>query len=49
MNWPIVLVSAGFFIAKENYFGWNALPKSPEELICDGIWALIFALAFIGK
>jgi len=31
------------------FFGWNALPSSDAEIVCDGITVLILALAFRGK
>lgn len=46
MNWTILLLSIWFWVMENNYFGWNALPQSEAELLCDGIVLLIAALAF---
>ncbi len=41
---------AGFYgIAETAYFGWNATPQSGAEMICDGITALLFVLAWQGR
>lgn len=39
--------AASFFFLQNQYFGWNAWPKSDAELICDGITMVIIALACI--
>lgn len=42
-----LLFLAGYFFYQENeYFGWNIHPQSPEELICDGICFVLFAIMF---
>lgn len=46
INWVRVWASAVFFYSENSYFGWNRLPQSTEELICDGIVLLILALSF---
>jgi len=47
MNIPIFLLSLLFWYSETKYFGWNALPQSPEEVICDGIAILIGALSLV--
>lgn len=49
MNWIIWLVGMFFWWEETAYFGWNMLPQSPAEVICDGIAALIFALACLKR
>lgn len=48
MNWSAGIIAILFFIGQNNYFGWNARPQSPEELICDGIVLVLVAL-FLGR
>jgi len=45
MNLYIALIGFSFFLMQNNYFGWNAMPKSDAELLADGITMLLFALA----
>ncbi len=45
VNWPVLFVGLFFWYEETKYFGWNALPGSPAEVICDGIALLILALA----
>lgn len=47
LNWPALVISVAYFWLTNDYFGWNFDPKSPEEVIADGIGFLILALAFI--
>ena len=47
VNWVITFLALGFWAEETAYFGWNAWPQSPAELICDGIATLIFALAWL--
>ena len=47
MNVPIIVVATVFWMFETHYFGWNMNPQSDAELICDGIVAVIFAMAFI--
>lgn len=49
MNIAILILGITFLIRQNQYFGWNSLPKSDAELICDGITLIIFSLAFISK
>jgi hypothetical protein len=49
MNWWIFFFAVLFWIAENNYFGWNLLPKSDAELIADGIVMIILAIACIEK
>ena len=34
-NWFGWFVVAGMIFSENNYFGWNALPKSDAEMVCD--------------
>ena len=45
MNWLIWIIAVFFGFAETAYFGWNTLPNSPEELICDGITLILMVLA----
>lgn len=47
MNVAILICAVGFFFMENNYFGWNALPKSSAELICDGLVLVLFSLSFL--
>lgn len=45
---PWIFVAGIWFgIMETAYFGWNMLPQSDAEIICDGIAVLISALAFL--
>jgi hypothetical protein len=39
------LFAATFAAVSNSYFGWNWVPKSEAELICDGIALLLAAIA----
>lgn len=43
------IVAAAYFYIENSYFSWNTWPKSREELICDGIGAILLALAWGGQ
>jgi hypothetical protein len=43
MQWFIPIA---FFVEQNAYFGWNAWPKSSEELIADGITFALVLLAW---
>lgn len=45
MNWCIYSIAIIFGIIKMNFFGWHFEPQSGEEVICDGIMFLMFALS----
>ena len=47
MNLKIWLLALFFGTAETAYFGWNMLPQSPAEMICDGITVLLVALAIL--
>jgi hypothetical protein len=47
MNPIILAIAAVWFIHLNNYFGWNRKPQSGTELIADGLFLLILALAFL--
>ena len=49
MSITIFLSAMLFGLAETAYFGWNWLPKSGAEVICDGITLVIFALSFVAK
>ena len=49
-NYKVVFLIALFYAFFETaYFGWNAIPQSPEEVICDGIAFAILAMGFMTK
>lgn len=48
MNFWIFILSIGFWILENNHFGWNASPKSDNELISDGIVLLLVGLSLVG-
>lgn len=36
-------------VKDSDYFGWNFMPMSDTEILCDGIFVLIAALAFVNQ
>lgn len=46
MIWFIALL---FWIITIGHFGWNLLPNSDAELICDGIFLVLVSLAYISN
>jgi hypothetical protein len=42
----VFLPSLLFFIAENNFYGWNGMAKTSDELIADGIVWILFMLAF---
>jgi len=48
MSYWWYMVPATYFISENNYYGWNATPKSDSELIADGIVLLLGVLVGIG-
>jgi len=44
-NHIVLSIGIVYWIYFNCYFGWNMLPKSNTEIICDGIFVLIIALA----
>ena len=46
VNWYRFFIGQMFLLTETHYFGWNFKPSCDAELICDGIVALITALAF---
>jgi hypothetical protein len=46
VNWIVLFIGIFFWWMETKYFGWNMVPGSDAELICDGIALLIQALAF---
>ena len=49
MDWRIWVLAVIFGLAETAYFGWNFSPKSPEEMICDGITLVLLAMSFMSK
>ena len=47
MNVKILILAIIFGVTETAFFGWNSLPESPAEVVCDGITMLILALAFM--
>jgi len=45
MNISIFLVSIYWAYLYNSYFGWNWNSKSSEEIICDGIFAILISLS----
>jgi hypothetical protein len=45
VNWWAFFIGQCFWLLETSYFGWNALPKSDAELVCDGLVCLITALS----
>lgn len=49
MDLRIWIVAVFFGFAETAYFGWNMLPGSPEEMICDGITMVLLVMAFMSR
>lgn len=47
INWRIFLMGQFFWLIETWYFGWNWLPKSGAETVCDGIVVLITVLSLV--
>lgn len=47
MRWPIAFIAACWFFEENSFFGWNGTPQSSAELICDGVFCLIFVLSLV--
>lgn len=45
MNIGILAVAITWAFISNSYFGWNWKAKSGDELICDGIFAILLCLA----
>ena len=45
MNYSIFAVSICWAFIYNSYFGWNWTSKSGEEIICDGIFAILMTLS----
>ena len=41
------LVPLEFYLKQNQYFGWNAIPKSDAELIADGLTFVLVVLTAI--
>jgi hypothetical protein len=48
MNWRIFWMSQIFWLIETWHFGWNFLPSSDAEMVCDGIVVLLLALSIMG-
>ena len=44
--WPTFILANIFGLAETAHFGWNFLPGSDAEMICDGITCVLFVLSF---
>lgn len=38
-----------FGLSETGYFGWNFLPSSDAEIICDGITSILAMVAVLGS
>jgi len=47
INWRVFWLGQAWWIFETWHFGWNFAPQSDAEIVCDGIVALITALAFV--
>lgn len=45
MNWNIIFIGLIYFIAENNFYGWNITPQSDFEVLADGINMIIWAMA----
>ena len=47
VNIPILVVAIIYIVGMNLYFGNNWIPQSNAEIICDGIGAIIIAMALL--
>lgn len=43
----IIIIALFWAFLYNSYFGWNWSSKSSEEIICDGIFAILIALSVL--
>ena len=48
MNTGILAVAIAWAYIYNSHFGWNWSSKSGEEIICDGIFAILICLSVKG-
>ncbi len=48
MNITIVVIALAWAVIYNNFFGWNFSSKTPEEIICDGIFAILMSMSITG-
>ena len=46
-SWFVWAIGFIYGLAETAYFGWNAMPASPAEILADGITGVIFALGLV--
>lgn len=46
INWPVFWTGQLWWLLETAHYGWNFAPASDAEMICDGIFILIMALAW---
>ena len=49
MNIDIFILALVWAYMYNSFFGWNFSTQSPEELICDGIFAVLMAMSLLKK
>ena len=47
MNISIFLIAIFWAYSYNSFFGWNWSSQSCEELICDGIFAILISLSIL--
>lgn len=47
MNIGIFVIAVVWAYFYNSHFGWNWSSQSPEEVICDGIFAILMAMAVL--
>lgn len=45
----LYFIAIWFWMTETQYFGWNLMPKSDAEVICDGIALVLLAIAIASK
>jgi hypothetical protein len=46
VNWAVFWTGQVWWLMETAHYGWNFAPASDAEMICDGIFVLIMALAW---
>ncbi len=47
IRYSILFIGIAYWLFETAHFGWNLLPQSDAEIICDGISLLILAFAIV--
>jgi len=43
----LFLITVIFSVIYNSYFGWNELPESDAEVLCDEVYSVLFTVAIV--